>query len=293
AISARDRAIELPPLNGYLARQLVERSVLWRRVLKQQLSPAAYETLQEVLERISDLVCELPELEHLLVDPIWAGDVRLFAQSVLVELKSSDLVGLPEQSAYGHMAIHPYPRQLVKPLELRDGQTGMMRPIRPEDAEPLQVFVRDLSDESRYMRFVSMLRELTPSMLARYTRIDYDRELALVATVQVPNPAHRGHPQEEIVGFAHYLRNADGQGAEYALVISDKWQRHGLGKKLLLGLIEAARAQRLGYIEGFVLANNRAMLGLMTSLGFQNDPDEEDPSVRRVWLALDESLDAV
>lgn len=293
AISARDRAIELPPLNGYLARQLVERSVLWRRVLKQQLSPAAYETLQEVLERISDLVCELPELEHLLVDPIWAGDVRLFAQSVLVELKSSDLVGLPEQSAYGHMAIHPYPRQLVKPLELRDGQTGMMRPIRPEDAEPLQVFVRDLSDESRYMRFVSMLRELTPSMLARYTRIDYDRELALVATVQVPNPAHRGHPQEEIVGFAHYLRNADGQGAEYALVISDKWQRHGLGKKLLLGLVEAARAQRLGYIEGFVLANNRAMLGLMTSLGFQNDPDEEDPSVRRVWLALDESLDAV
>ena len=292
AISARDRAIELPPLNGFLARQLVERSVIWRRVLKQQLSPAAYETLQEVLERISDLVCELPELAHLLVDPIWAGDSRLFAQSVLVEIKPSELPAVPEKSGYGHMAIHPYPRQLVKPLDFGEGNEGMMRPIRPEDAEPLQVFVRELSDESRYMRFVSMLRELTPSMLARYTRIDYDRELALVATAQVPNPAHRGHPQEAIVGFAHYLRNADGQGAEYALVISDNWQRHGLGKKLLQGLIDAARAQRLGYIEGFVLANNRPMLGLMTRLGFQNDPDDEDPSMRRVWLALDEGFSA-
>ncbi|OXR50739.1 MULTISPECIES: GNAT family N-acetyltransferase [unclassified Pusillimonas] len=290
AISARDRAIELPPLNGFLARQLVERSAIWRRVLKHQMSPAAYERLQEVLERLSDMVCELPELANVLIDPIWAGNMQLFAQGVQVEVKPSELAALPENSGYGHMAIHPYPRQLVKSHEFADGEPWMMRPIRPEDAEPLQLFVRDLSDESRYMRFVSMLRELTPSMLARYTRIDYDRELALVATVQVPNPAHRGHPQEQIVGFAHYLRNADGLGAEYALVISDKWQRHGLGKKLLQGLIEAARAQRLGYIEGFVLANNRAMLGLMTRLGFQNDADAEDPSMRRVWLALDEGL---
>src|SRR3546814_3625569 len=83
------------------------------------------------------------------------------------------------------------------------------------------------------MRFVSMLRELMPRMLARYTRIDYDRELALVATVQVPNPEHRGHPREQIIGFAHYLRNPDGRGAEYALVIGDAWQRRGLGAQLM------------------------------------------------------------
>src|SRR3546814_2015336 len=96
--------------------------------------------------------------------------------------------------------------------------------------------VVDLVDESRYMRFVAIMRELMPRRLARYTRIDYDRELALVATVQVPNPEHRGYPREQIVGFAHYLRNADGRGAEYALVIGDEWQRRGLGAQLMGGL---------------------------------------------------------
>src|SRR3546814_4728356 len=151
------------------------------------------------------------------------------------------------------MAIHPYPRRLVQAKTFKDGQSLMWRPIRPEDAEPLQEFIRGLSDESRYMRFVSMLRELTPAMLARYTKIDYDRELALVAAVQRPNPAHRGHPRDEIIGFAHYLRNPDGRGADYALVIGDAWQHLGMGYQFIQGLIDAAREQGLTYIEGLVL----------------------------------------
>ena len=136
------------------------------------------------------------------------------------------------------------------------------------------------------MRFVSMMRELTPRMLARYTLIDYHRELALVATTHLPNHAHRGHPTEAIIGLAHYLRNPDGRGAEYALVIGDDWQRMGLGAKLMRRLIEAASEQGLEYIDGLVLASNQPMLSLMTSLGFTNDPDPEDPTMRRVWLSL-------
>jgi acetyltransferase len=285
-ISSRDRAVDLPPLNSFLARQIIERSVVWRRALRHQISPAAQASLEDALERVSDMVCMLPEIQHVLIDPLWAGNTQLFAQSVQIDVAPSRLAALPEQSGYGHMAIHPYPRQLVQEKQFADGRPWLMRPIRPEDAEPLQRFVRGLSDESRYMRFISMLRELTPGMLARYTRIDYDRELALVATVQLPNPEHRGHPQEEIIGFAHYLRNADGRGAEYALVIADTWQRHGLGRELLQGLLQVAREQRLDYIEGFVLAANRPMLGLMTRMGFHNDADEDDPALRRVWLSL-------
>lgn len=288
-ISATDRAIELPPLNGYLARQLVERSALWRNVLIRQMSPAASDCLQEALERISDLVCELPEIDSLAVDPLYASDEHLLAHSVQAVLSEIESFEPPEKSGYRHLAIHPYPLNLVQNKEFDDHSPWMMRPIRPEDAEALQEFVRELSDESRYMRFVSMLRELTPRMLARYTRIDYDRELALVATVQVPNPAHRGYMREQIIGFAHYLRNADGRGAEYALVIGDNWQRRGLGKQLIGGLIEAAKTQNLTYIDGLVLSTNRAMLGLMTQLGFQNDATEDDPSMRRVWLDLGET----
>jgi len=288
-LSTSYKALELPPLNRYLARQLVQRSTLWRRVLSREMLPEAYEILIESLERISQLVCEMPNVLTLTIDPILVQDAHLLALGMRVELDAEPMAVPPEISGYRHMAIHPYPRRLVQAKVFKDGRPWMMRPIRPEDAEPLQDFVRGLSDQSRYMRFVSMLRELTPRMLERYTRIDYDRELALVATVLVPNPEHRGHPREEIIGFAHYLRNADGRGAEYALVIADAWQRRGLGAQLMGGLIDAAKEQGLTYIDGLVLATNRPMLSLMTYLGFRNDIDEEDPTMRRVWLDLGET----
>lgn len=149
----------------------------------------------------------------------------------------------PQLSGYAHMAIHPYPARLVQARRFDDGTPWVIRPIRPEDGEPLQEFIRGLSERSRYMRFVSMMRELTPRMVARYTQVDYHRELALVAATQVPNPANRGHPREVIIGFAHYLRNPDGRGAEYALVIGDDWQRRKLGGQLMSALIDAAREQ--------------------------------------------------
>lgn len=288
-LAIEQRAVELPPLNSYLARKLVQRSSLWHRALLRQITPAAFDCLIETLERVSQMVSELPGLEAIVIDPLYANVDSLVASSVRMELNSASMLVLPETTGYGHMAIHPYPRRLVQAKVFKDGQPWSLRPIRPEDAEPLQAFIRGLSDKSRYMRFVSMLRELTPRMLARYTRIDYDRELALVATVQVPNPEHRGHPREQIIGFAHYLRNPDGRGAEYALVIADDWQRRGLGAQLMRGLIDAAQEQGLTYIDGLVLAANRPMLSLMTYLGFQNDPDEEDPTMRRVWLDLGET----
>ncbi|MYN14105.1 GNAT family N-acetyltransferase [Pusillimonas sp. TS35] len=288
-ISVANESLELPPLNRYLARQLIERSTLWRRVLSRSMVPAVLEQLIESLERISRLVSELPNVVGLTIDPLLAAGSQLVALGMRIELSASPVKVLPEQSGYRHMAIHPYPHRLVQAKVFDDGQPWMLRPIRPEDAQPLQEFVRGLSDQSRYMRFVSMLRELTPRMLARYTRIDYDRELALVATVLTPNPEHRGHPREQIIGFAHYLRNADGRGAEYALVIADAWQRRRLGSQLMGALIDAAKEQRLTYIDGLVLATNRPMLALMTHLGFRNDVDEEDPTMRRVWLDLGET----
>ena len=284
-----EMAVELPPLNGYLARQLVQRSGYWSSTLSEALSPAAFEFLREALERISLLVSDIPAIESLDIDPLYVEEDALVASGLTVKLASASMLVLPETTGYRHMAIHPYPMHLAQTRETSDGKSWLLRAIRPEDAEPLQTFIRELSDESRYMRFVSMLRELTPRMLARYTRIDYHRELALVATVQEPNPLHRGYPKESIIGFAHYLRNPDGRGAEYALVVGDAWQRCGIGSALMRALINAAQEQGLTYIDGFVLAANRPMLGLMSYLGFRIDPDEEDPGMRRVWLDLGET----
>lgn len=288
-LSSTYPAVELPPLNRYLARQLVERSPLWRKMLSARLTPLVLTQLLQTLERLSDLMSELPGVRSVALDPLMAGDNSLYIQSIKITLSNQSMLVLPETAGYRHMAIHPYPRHMIERRQFQDGQRWTLRPIRPEDAEALQAFMRGLSDETRYMRFVSMLRELTPRMLSRYTRIDYDRELALIATVRSPNPDNRNHPRDEIIGFAHYLRNADGRGAEYALVIGDAWQRRGLGMTLMQALIQAASEQGLTYIDGYVLATNSPMQALMKRLGFQNDADPEDPSMRRVWLDLGET----
>lgn len=288
-LSGAERGMDLPPLNGFLARQLIERSRLWRRVLSSQINPMAAEALQHALVQVSELVSELPDIESVDIDPLYASDTQLLAGGLKMTLTERPGCVSPQTSGYPHMAIHPYPTRLVQVRRFADGVPWVLRPIRPEDADPLQEFIRGLSERSRYMRFVSMMRELTPRMVSRYTQVDYHRELALVAATQVPNPANRGHPREVLVGFAHYLRNPDGRGAEYALVIGDDWQRRGLGRQLMTALIDAAREQGLEYIDGLVLSTNRPMLTLMTSLGFTNDRDPDDPTMRRVWLGLTEN----
>nr|MBF0682582.1 GNAT family N-acetyltransferase [Pseudomonas sp.] len=281
--TASSAGVELVPLNGFLARRLIERSPLWSHQLAQQATSVALEKLEDMLIAVADLAAALPDIESITLEPVSLTD-----SDAIVRHAGITITAEPAQSSgrHQHLAIAPYPRQWVRHLQFEDETPWVLRPIRPEDAEPLQNFIRGLSDHSRYMRFISALRELPPRMLSRYTQIDYHREVALVATVQQPNPLHRGHPHEVIIGLAHYLRNADGVGAEYALVISDDWQRRRLGPTLMKALIAAAREQGLAYIEGVVLGTNRPMIKLMTSLGFTNERYPDDPSMRRIWLPL-------
>ena len=157
-----------------------------------------------------------------------------------------------------------------------------LRPIRPEDAELEQAFVQNLSAETRYFRFMDTLRELTPQMLVRFTQIDYDREMAFVATV-----AEAGRETE--VGVARYITNPDGESCEFALVIADGWQRKGLGRRMMEQLIEVARARGLRSMVGHVLGENRGMLALCQKLGFVVADSAEGPMVKRVSLALAQS----
>lgn len=282
-ISTDDRGLDLPPLNAYLAAQLIERSRLYKQELKGYISPSIFKKLQQLLEVVSELVTDFPGIEDMQINPIIIGYQHLNVRHASMTLTENYMPDMPEEGGYAHMAIYPYPNHLVEHLVFKEGKAWTIRPIRPEDIEQLQSFIRGLSDESRYMRFVSMMRELTPKMLARYTYVDYHRELALVATTTVPDPDNPEGDKEIIIGLAHYLRNADGVGAEYALVVSDEWQGNGLGRKLMTKLLDEAKAQGLVYIEGVILAKNRPMLNLMTSLGMINESDPEDPTMRRLW----------
>jgi acetyltransferase len=158
---------------------------------------------------------------------------------------------------YGHMAIHPYPVELEGKVRLRDGRTLGVRPIRPEDAGREKRFFERLSERSRYQRFMNYLKELPPPMLARFTQLDYDRELALVALAQ-----------DEIVAVGRYAPDPGGVCAEFALTVADAWQGQGLGQALLERLVGAARAAGYQALVGDILEGNRDMLELAAHLGF-------------------------
>jgi acetyltransferase len=177
------------------------------------------------------------------------------------------------------MAIHPYPIELESEIRLNDGVVLPVRPIRPEDAQMEQAFVGALSEQSRYYRFMQHLPSLTPQMLARFTQVDYDRELALIALDDSSGT-------ECIVAVARYVANLDKESAEFAIVLADVWQGRGLGDAMMKMLIGCARERGFKRLIGSVLAANQAMLGLARALGFAVAPDPEDGSLMIVTLEL-------
>jgi acetyltransferase len=272
----RDRAVALPPLNAYLVADMIRGT----RVAKllgafRQLPPVDRAALEAVLLRVSELVCELPALEALDINPLIVDETGAIAVDARVVLRTAP----PQRERYGHLAIHPYPAYLETEWRPSAGPPVTLRPIRPEDAAIEQAFVQRLSPESRHFRFMNMMRELTPLMLARFTQIDYDREMAFVATLDEDGA-------EREVGVVRYVINPDGESCEFALVVADEWQRRGLGRRMMTLLIDAARTRGLREMNGHVLADNRPMLALCQSLGFESAESSEGPQVRRVSLAL-------
>lgn len=173
----------------------------------------------------------------------------------------------------------PYPAELVQVLALRDGTRVVVRPIRPEDRQIEREFVQGLSNESKYFRFMSALRELNEAMLDRFTQIDYDREMAFVALV-----CENGCETE--IGVARYVVNADAISCEFAVAVADAWQHRGLGSLLIRSLVDVARNRGLQTMEGIVIAGNYRMLGVMNALGFSIQSEPGDASVKRVTKHL-------
>jgi acetyltransferase len=165
-------------------------------------------------------------------------------------------------------------------VELRDGTRVSLRPIAPEDAQREQSFVRGLSPESRYFRFMNTIRELSPEMLEHFTNPDPAREIALVAVTRDPV-----EPRQ--IGVARCVRvDPQDDRAEFAIVVADEWQGKGLGSLLMRDLMAAARARGLRRLEGSVLATNHAMLELMHALGFEVSGALDDARLRHVAKAL-------
>ncbi len=273
-----DRSVALPPLNKFLAKDLID-STRASKILDQfhNMPPVDREAIKEVLLCISEMVCELPWIMEMDLNPLIVDENGAIAADARIVI---DHAANASGDRYAHMAIYPYPVHLIQEWQMNDGKVVTIRPIRPEDAELEQEFVKNMSDESRYYRFMDTLRELTQTMLVRFTQIDYDREMALVAVMT------NDEGKETQIGVARYVGNPDGESVEFALAVGDNFQKSGVGRKLMTALIECARMKGYRAVVGDVLSTNSKMFRLMTSLGFTIHPHPEDTAVKRVVKPL-------
>jgi acetyltransferase len=272
----QDRAVALPPLNRYLADDLIKRTRVSRLLGEFRNRPSAdLSAVEKILLRVSEMVCALPWLMELDINPLLVDEHGALVADARIIIRPRP----PAADRYAHMAIHPYPAHLVTQWQLPNGADVTLRPIRPEDADMTQEFVRGLSSETKYFRYMDAVQELSPTMLVRLTQIDYDREMALLAVTQLDG-------KEVELGVARYAANPNGSSCEFALVVDDRWQHQGIGHKLMDVLMDVARAKGLDSMEGEVLKTNTRMLKLCASLGFKIETHPEDDTVRMISRVL-------
>lgn len=265
----RDRAVALPPLNTFLAEQLISRTKASKLLGDfRGKPPINMKALIDVLLRVSDLVCELPQIQEMDINPLLVNekDAIVVDARIMVDYSSTSTAD------YGHMAIHPYPTQLISTWQTPNGTPITIRPIRPEDAHAEQEFIGNLSPAAKYFRFMHEVKELTPEMLVRFTQIDYEREMAFVATLTKEN-------KEFIVGISRYYTQANSEVCEFALAVTDAWQNQSIGSHLMMILMETAKAKHIKTMIGRILSDNFNMLELVKNLGF-DIRQSDDPSIK-------------
>jgi acetyltransferase len=271
----RDRAIGFPPLNATLAKRLMERAQIYAPLKGSTGRPQAdLDALEKTLIRFSQLVAEQPLLKQIDVNPLVASPKGAIAFNARMMLSEPGLTA----DSLSKLVIRPYPTEYVHSCILADGTPVTIRPVRPED-EPLMIdFHQALSEETLHLRYFGLLKHedlVSHDRLLRICFSDYDREIALVVERSQPSPNNR-----QIIAVARLIKAHRANEAELAIVISDDWQRKGLGTKLLADLYEIGRAEGLERIFGHILPGNYVMKRICRKLGFELRYDASEDAIR-------------
>ena len=240
-----DRALALPPLNLHLARELMARTRIYRLLQGyRDQPPADLDAVAATLIKISQLVVDIAEIEELDINPLLADGAGVIALDVRIRIAAAS--GPPTQ----RLAIRPYPKELEDTIRLDDGRELILRPVLPEDEPAFQRALAKLTPEEIRLRFFTPLKALTHMQAARFTQIDYDREMALVlAEPTMPGKA-------EVFGVVRITADPDNERAEYAIIVRHDMTGKGLGLLLMRRIIDYARQRGIGEIFGDVLREN-------------------------------------
>jgi acetyltransferase len=272
---ADDHTVALPPLNAVLARDMVDRTRVARLLAGyRNRPPADMDAIVATVVQVSRLVCDIPEIVELDINPLLADASGAIVLDARMRLAMADRSG----STLDRLAIRPYPRELEQSIDF-GGAPLLLRPVRPEDGPAhLRFFDALTPDDVRYRMFVR-IRELNPSQLARFTQIDYDREMAFIAT----RPGTDGLP--ETLGVGRVVADPDNVSAEFAVTVRSDLKGMGLGRILMQKLIDYCRLRGTREIVGEALPQNNRIIGLVKKLGFEVFPAGEE-GVRKFKLTL-------
>ena len=271
----KDVTIGIPPLNMSLAQQLIDGTKI-STLLKGYRGAAAVDVsaIQFLLYKFAYLVMDFPEISEMDLNPFavdeW-GCLVLDAKIIL----DKNLAGTPVKP-FSHMVICPYPREYERTVLIRRGRPVLLRPIRPED-EPLQEeMFQTFSEETKRFRFFGPIKE-SHEMLAHYTQIDYDREIAIIAELNSDG-------RKRMAGVVRLIADPYNETAEYAIVIGDPWQGQGLGTIMTRYILEIARTRGIRKVYAYLLEDNATMLELFQKFKFTATKEED---MYRVELLLD------
>jgi acetyltransferase len=232
--------------------------------------PTDLAALEGLLVRFSGLVVDQPWIKEIDINPLLASPDSLIALDARIVVHGREVT----EDRLPGTAIRPYPTQYVVPWKLKNGMAVIIRPIRPED-EPLMIkFHETLSEQSVYSRYFSPMRlsqRIAHERLQRICFIDYDREMALVVEHDNSQTGER-----EIIAVGRLSKLHDRNEAEFAILVSDRFQLHGLGTELLRRMVAIGRDEKLDRIIGSILPDNRGMQKVCEKLGFQLRYDSQE-----------------
>ncbi len=260
----RDAAVAIPPLNTALARYLVVNAIKSGKIRNQNRPDKMnIDELSAFLVRLSQMIIDCPEIVELDINPL------LVSGSDLTIIDAELCLAPFEGSSHQRLAIRPYPDELEQVVTLKDGSDVLLRPILPEDEPKHAEFISNVSVDDLYKRFFSDVGELNHEALANLTQIDYDREMAFVATTMDGG-------EETIIAVARAVADPENIDAEFAVLVRSDLKGHGLGRILMTKIIEYCKDHGTRSISGMTMPNNRGMILLAQKLGFEIDIQMED-----------------
>ncbi len=251
-----DRSIELPPLNLNLARDLVSRTRV-ARLLRGARGhvPIDMHALGLALMQVAQMVVDIPDIVEMDINPLLASDKGVLALDARIRIIAAT------GDVAARLSIRPYPRELEEPFTLTSGRPVLLRPIRPEDEPEHYAFISKLTPSDVRFRFFDTVRDVPHSEMARFTQIDYDREMAFIATAERDGG-------NETLGVVRVMTDRDNHRAEFAVVVRSDLSGQGLGHRLLDKMIAYCRSRGTRTLVGQVTADNTRMLELASNLGF-------------------------